>query len=183
LRLGDALHERVRRHQRPCVLLRAGLGGVLALLLDTAGKSGEVYGGPGFRGERQHGGAVAQGGAVIGAPALLGVIARVEVSQCGAEGGLGAAFVAVEGEGGADLRLGERGGKGLQLGLRIIAQVADGGATVGGQHVERVGDRLAAGFEVAEIGEAVLEIGDGEIEALRGTSKPRLRARERKSVT
>ena len=127
----------------------------------------------GLGGERQHAGGVARAAAVVGAVELLR-LARLRREAGAAEHRVGARLVADERERDAELGLGERGREGVGAGVGVVAEVADRGAALAGEHHERVGEILAALLEVAigvdevrEVAERRLEGAVGHVVALR----------------
>ena len=121
----------------------------------------------GLGGEGEDAGGVAGAAAVVGAEELLG-LARLRREAGEAEHGVRPGLVAGEGEGGAELRLGERGGEGSGAGVGVVAQVADGGAALAGEDEERVGEILAALLEVAVGVDEVREVAERRLEGAVG---------------
>ena len=96
-----------------------------------------------FRGQRDQRGAVPQHRAVVDAAVLERRLRRHRL-QCRGVDALGSDLVTEHAERGGKLRLRDRGGEIVELGVDEIAQVADRRRAVARQHIERIGEIASA---------------------------------------
>ena len=157
--------ERAGCQQHPRLLLRRGVGlGAIGLghHVDQARHLG--LGDAGLGGERDQRRAVAHAGAVV-APRHAVVLAG-DALERGLERLLGAGLVAEHGERGTELGLRQRGREAVELGVDVVAQLADRRAAVAGEHVEGIGAPLAARLEVLRVADEVLQPVERLVEGL-----------------
>ncbi len=157
--------ERPRRQHHPRLLLRrrVGLRRVgLGHQLDHARHVG--LGDAGLRRQRDEGRPIAHGGAVV-APRVAVVLAG-HALEGGLQGALGTGPVAHHGERGAELGLRQRRAEVVELGVDVVAQLADRRPAVARQHVERIGPGLAAPLEVLRVADVVRQAVERLVERL-----------------
>ena len=151
--------KRLGGQHHPGIFLRARRGGRCALLFERETDRNEHAAiESGFRGERQHAGAVAQPRSVV-RPRDEGLLHRGELCGGRCKHRLGTAAVAEESEPRGELRARERGRESVDLGVGEIAQIAHDRAAVARQHIDRIGDRFAvAGRDVGRIGDRIAQM-------------------------
>ena len=147
--------RRAASRLRPGCWCSATLARALATKRIIAGTAAGI--GFDFGGERQHGGAVAQLRAVVGAVVVDLAVVHGQRQRRG-ERRLRTLGVAIERQAGSQLGTRHRAVEVVDLRVGVIAQVADRGLVVARQHIERVGDLGRALLQVDVVGERVLQV-------------------------
>ena len=157
--------ERAGREQEPEAFLRRGLFLLRPKRRHDLERLLELRrAGPAFAHQRQHRRRVAKCRAVIGAARQRHLaIGLHERGKRRVEGKRGALLIAQHGKARGELRLRDRRRERIDLRVGVVAQVAEHAAPGTRQHIERIGERFAAGLEVARVVDGVLQPVDGQL--------------------
>ena len=108
---------------------------------------------------------IPQGRAVVFAADQVRLRSRRQRLERGRENAFGACAVARHGERRGNLRLGDRRGQRIELGIGDVAKIADRGGAISRQHVERIGEIGAAVLaHVRGVGDRVAQPVERELE-------------------
>ncbi|MCY1224512.1 hypothetical protein D9M72_366730 [compost metagenome] len=144
--------------QHPGLFLGAGVSLLLPFARDDLRQLGnDRRNRAAFGGERQHRRVVTQRRAVIGARQADIDEAGRHVRRLG-KGILRPLGVAIECQRRGDMRLGERRGEVVDQRVGVVAQVVDRRLAIAGEHVERIGDLVAAVLGIGVVADAVLQV-------------------------